>query len=239
MRYPLRVPGLEERRVEVETAGAMRGARVLLDGVPVPAGAKKSEFLVPRPDGSSVLVQLRSMILDPVPKVIVYGGPPPPESASSWPPRPNVPDATGTGVPQTLAEPFAWYEWVLVGLPMTLIFAGGAIGGALGGVAATLNGVILRSALPRAARLAAAFGVSALAFALFIPAALWARSHLFHHDAPAPLYGSGGPAGGPAFPGGRPSGGPGGPPNFPPPNFPSPPPMPGPPPGFPAGPGHP
>lgn len=160
MRYPLHVPGLEGRRVEVETARARQGARALLDGAPVPTGAKKGEFLVPRPDGSSALVQLRSLILDPIPIVIVYGGPPPLESAS-WSPRPNVSGLTGVGVPQTLAEPFAWYEWVRVGLP-------------------------------RAARLAAAFGVSALAFALFIPAALWARAHLFHHDAPAPLYGSGG-----------------------------------------------
>jgi hypothetical protein len=44
-----------------------------------------------------------------------------------------------------LLEPLQWYEYAWSGLPILLVFAGGALGGLVGGAATIANGRIFRS----------------------------------------------------------------------------------------------
>src|SRR5882672_11047337 len=89
------------QNVAVETAGFFRGARVLHNGNPVER--RKGRYPVRSNRGQEVLIQLKSNFLDPIPKVI-FG------------------DET-----IVLARPLTWYEYLWIGLPVLLVFAGGAL----------------------------------------------------------------------------------------------------------------
>jgi hypothetical protein len=106
--------------------GFWQGAAILADGKAV--GRKGRAFTTADNSGAPVTFQLKGNILDPIPAVLVGG--------------------------QTirLARRFAWYEWLWVVLPLTLLVAGGALGGLCGGVAMLINARLLRSAQPPVVR---------------------------------------------------------------------------------------
>jgi hypothetical protein len=138
MRYQLNLVGLSDRRVEVE-ASVFGGARLLVDGQPAPKGPKRSQFLVRGTDGRDSVVELKTIVPDPVPQVL-------------W-----------AGQTIRLEEPLKWNQWLWVGVPLLLVFLGGAIGGLVGAVAVTLNGRIVRSNLSGILRYAATAFVSVVA----------------------------------------------------------------------------
>lgn len=122
MEYPVRIAGFEGRQIVVKSGGLFSGAKLLVDGQPAPKGEKRGELLLRRNDGTDVPAQLRmTNFLDPVPVVVING-----EQIH-------------------VVEPLKWYEWVWAGSPILLVFAGGLLGGLTGGVAAVVNGRILRS----------------------------------------------------------------------------------------------
>jgi hypothetical protein len=120
MRYQVNIPELPGRRIEVELPGVFSSATLLVDGQPASKGPKKGQFSVRGADGRDSLITLKTS-LDPVPQVLF---------------------ANRT---IRLVDPLAWYQWIWTGLPLVLVFVGGAIGGALGAVAMTFNIRILRS----------------------------------------------------------------------------------------------
>ena len=154
MRYPLHVPGLEGDSVQVETATWTGAARVLVNGRPAPSGPGKREYRLLCPDGTVAVVQIRGAGLDLAPRVTV------------------------DGVAQAVAPPLAWYEWILVILPMSLVFLGGGLGGLCGGIAFTINLSLLRGTLPPLGRYGAALGVTLAAYVLFFAAALALQPYL-------------------------------------------------------------
>src|SRR5262245_29958906 len=121
MQYHVPAEGFEGRQLIVESAGWFAGPRLRLDGLPAPKGPKRGQFLLRRNDGSSVTAQIRGVLIDPVPQVVI------------------------DGKTIKLAEPLPWYVWVWSGLPLVLLFLGGALGGGLGALAMTINGRIFRS----------------------------------------------------------------------------------------------
>jgi hypothetical protein len=71
---------------------------------------------------------------------------------------------------QTGATPkdkLEWYEWAWSGLPIFLLFMGGAIGGALAGGAIVGNGQIFRSNMPGIFKYMITFGISVGAYILY------------------------------------------------------------------------
>jgi hypothetical protein len=88
--------------------------------------------------GSEVLVKIKYNLVDPIPNL-------------------SIDDQ-----PVKLAEPLRWYEYGWSGLPILLMFVGGALGGLVGGYATVLNGRIFRSdrSLPAKYGLAGAITVS-------------------------------------------------------------------------------
>jgi hypothetical protein len=68
-----------------------------------------------------VPAKFKGVLLDPVPQVVI------------------------DGQVIRVVEPLRWYQWIWAGLPILLIFGGGAIGGALGFLATSVNTRIFRS----------------------------------------------------------------------------------------------
>ena len=143
MRYQVNLVGLSDRKVEVESSVFGR-ARLLVDGQPAPKGSKRSQFLVRGTDGRDSIVELKTVVPDPVPQVL-------------W-----------AGQTIRLEEPLRWYQWLWVGVPLLLLFLGGAIGGLVGGVAVTLNVRILRSNMSGILRYAATAFVSVAACGMYL-----------------------------------------------------------------------
>lgn len=126
MQYPVPVEGFDRKRLLVETPGFFSSARLMLDGQPAPKGPKRGEYLLHRDDGTEVTAKLKNLFLDPIPQVVI--------------------DNQVTQI----VEPLRWYQWLWAGLPILLIFSGGALGGALGFVAISFNTRIFRSDLDTA-----------------------------------------------------------------------------------------
>lgn len=121
MQYPVPLEGFDGRQLVVETPGFFSSAKLMIDGQPVPKGAKRGEFLLHRNDGIEVTAKLKNMFLDPVPQVVI--------------------DNRVIKV----VEPLRWYQWVWAGLPVLLVFAGGALGAVFGLIATSFNARLFRT----------------------------------------------------------------------------------------------
>jgi hypothetical protein len=91
-----------------------------------------------------IVARLRSNGIDPVPRLEV------------------------DGKAIELARPLKWYEYLWIGLPVLLIFAGGALGALIGLTATYCNAHVLRSERGVASRYALTALVSISATAAFI-----------------------------------------------------------------------
>lgn len=140
MRYRVPVEGFKQRPVELETAGLFGGPRLLQNGEPAPKGPKRGSFTLIRDDGTEVVARVRpSFFVDPVPAVQI-------------------------GDQQIrVVRAFRWYEIAWLGLPVLLVFVGGAIGAGVGFAAAIVNATIMRSDRPALLRYLQTGGVSVLA----------------------------------------------------------------------------
>jgi len=178
MHYPLTVPGMEGHVIEVTTARLGRPPGLLIDGLSAPPGQEKGEYLIFRPDGTLTTVKLTGQLLDIVPKVSVNGH------------------------CLVLAEPLQWYEWLLIVLPLALVFLG--LPGILFGTAAAIGSLLIfRSGADAVFRCLGAFGVAFAAFAVVFSLVLVMREqaptglgpntpqhsffHLHSHPAPKPI----------------------------------------------------
>jgi hypothetical protein len=123
--YPIAYAGFEGRGLALQPAGLWKGAQILCDGAPLPR--KGRVYTVNDNSGTLVTIRFRGSFLDPIPRVVI-----------------------GDQV-IALAPPFAWYDYVVVALPLLLV-AGGILGGVTGAVAAFSNAKLLRSSLPASAR---------------------------------------------------------------------------------------
>jgi hypothetical protein len=119
MEFPISHSGFEGQNLSVATAGFFRGARVLHNGNPVER--RKGRYAVRSDRGEEVFIQLKSNFIDPIPKVILGH-----ETIF-------------------LARPLTWYEYLWLGLPILLVFAGGGLGALVGITATYASARIFRS----------------------------------------------------------------------------------------------
>jgi hypothetical protein len=144
MRYPVHLEGLSGHRIEVELQGALKGARLLVDGRPAPQGGKRNQYILRGADGRDSIAELKTSFLDPVPQVL-------------W-----------GGKKIAVAEALKWYQWIWCGLPILLVVSGGAIGGAIGGLGVGLNVRIVRSDMNGAMRYALTALISVAAVVTYV-----------------------------------------------------------------------
>lgn len=145
MNYPLTVAGFEGRALMLQTSSFFAGPKLLLDGFPAPKGPKRGQFALLRNDGSQAIAELnRSNFLDPVPKVMI------------------------DGITLAVVQPLKWYQWVWAGIPILLLFIGGALGGLTGAIATGINSRIFRSALHPFAKYALSGLISVAAALIYL-----------------------------------------------------------------------
>ena len=149
MQYPVQTEGFQAQQLTLETAGLFSGAKLLLNGQPVPKGAKRGEFIVKRDDGTEVTAKFKPIFLDPVPQIIIN-------------------DSQTVKV----VEPLQWYQWLWAGLPIALIFVGGVLGGLFGFIATTLSIRIFRSEMSSVPQYLAVGGISVLAVVSYLVVAI-------------------------------------------------------------------
>jgi hypothetical protein len=136
MEHTLTLPEFGDQVLVVTDAGLFSAPRLLVNGQPATPGAKRGEFHVTRPDGTTATVTLRSGFPDPAPVLQVDGR--------------RIP----------LVEPLSPLQWFFAGLPLALLLVGGALGGALGAVGFTVNARAMRSDWPPPLRYLFVGGVS-------------------------------------------------------------------------------
>ncbi len=122
MKYPITLKGLEGQTIEVQTAGMLSGPKLLVNGQPAAKGPKRGQMTLRRNDGQEVV--------------------------AAWRPRfmgLDVPELVVDGQIIEVTQPLPWYAWLWSGLPILLVFAGGALGAIAGFIAFTINTSIFRS----------------------------------------------------------------------------------------------
>ncbi len=77
------------------------------------------------------------------------------------------------------ARPFTWYEYIWIGLPLSMIAFGGAIGGGLGGAASYINVYLFRSRLNGVLKYLFAALVSLVSFILWALIVAWLQATVF------------------------------------------------------------
>lgn len=121
---PIAVAGFESQRLAVQMGGAFGTSKLWVNGQLANPAAKKGRYLLQRDDGTQVEAYFKGAFPDPAPLLVVGDQ------------------------KIRFAAPLAWYEWAWAALPLVLIGIGGAIGGGLGAVAATINVGFFRSEKP-------------------------------------------------------------------------------------------
>jgi hypothetical protein len=119
MEIPIHHEKLQGQGITVKTAGFFGGPRLVSNGNPLKG--KRGEYILRGTHGGEVTISVKPSFLDPVPKVRI------------------------DGEEFQLARPLAWYEYVWMGLPILLIFGGGALGAFIGISAAYTSSHIFRS----------------------------------------------------------------------------------------------
>ncbi|RPI02589.1 MAG: hypothetical protein EHM64_13680 [Ignavibacteriae bacterium] len=151
MNYPVQIDGCDGQTIEVKSPSMFAGPKLLINGQPAPRGPKRNQMVIRRNDGKEIIASWKPQLLGlDMPQIIVEGR-----------------------IIQVVA-PLEWYELVWSGISVLLIFIGGLIGGAIGGLSFSVNTQIFRSSLSTAAKYLATAGVSILAvITYFIVAALF------------------------------------------------------------------
>jgi hypothetical protein len=119
MRIEVKHAAFKTRRLEVETASFFSGPKLFLNDVL--QKRKATQYTIASDSGQELPVKVIYNFLDPIPKLKI---------------------GDGTLV---LAKPLKWYEYIWIGIPMLLVFAGGALGGFVGAGSTVINGRIFRS----------------------------------------------------------------------------------------------
>jgi hypothetical protein len=147
MDLPFRIPGTTEPEIVVRRS-ALGGLQVLVNGAPVKG--QRGRYPLQLPDGSVKELRL----------------------TGQWTGLKAVVDGVETPLEPTIPK----YLLVLIFLPVGLVGLGGLIGGTFGGLGALINTGVARLSLPTAGKVIAMLGVTVLAAALYVVAAVAFRS---------------------------------------------------------------
>ncbi len=146
----IQVDGCENQNIELGYS-FWTGAQLMINGNKAPKGANRREMIITKDDGTQVSAywKQRSFGFD----------------------KPNL---VVDGKEIEITPPLKWYELVWCGLPIILVFIGGALGAIIGFIAFALNSTIFRSNISRLLQFLITLVISVLAVLLwfFIAAAV-------------------------------------------------------------------
>jgi hypothetical protein len=154
MEWRFALPGSTTNSCRLERSFWRAQVRLWYQGQEIPRSKEKGRpFLIPSPNGKPVRVQITGGGLD-LPKIDV------------------------DGTPVLLGRPLTVLEYAIGGVPLVLVFVGGAIGGVSGGVAAMFNYRVLRTATSTSTKVLGVLGISGLSFLAYVVIASVARTLL-------------------------------------------------------------
>jgi hypothetical protein len=131
--------------LEVRSPSFFAGYRLLVNGQPAPKGPKRNQMVLRRNDGKEVLATWKPQVLGfDVPQLVV----------------------DGTAI--SLVPPLKWYEWLWGGLPILLVFVGGALGAVIGFIAFSVNCKIFRSPLDLILKFLFSAAISIVAVVVYV-----------------------------------------------------------------------
>ena len=155
MSYAANIEGFEDQKIVVDVS-FWSGPKLLINGQPAPKGSKRGEMLLQRNDGTQAIASWRQQFLGL-----------------------DVPQLVVDGKVVKLVDPLRWYQYVWGGLPILLIFGGGALGaiaGLIGAIAGligfSVNIRVFRTGPNSAMRYVVSGAVSALAVAVYFVVAI-------------------------------------------------------------------
>ncbi len=122
MEFLLHLTGFESQQVIAVGPGFLSRPKLLVNGKEAQRTRKRFEYVLRDNQGHKYFIEVRPIFLDPVPKVVI------------------------DGEEIFLEEKLTAIQWIWSGLPILLMFIGGAIGGFLGATAFWINTRIFRSA---------------------------------------------------------------------------------------------
>jgi hypothetical protein len=135
----------KKQLLTIRPATVFAGPRVFLNGELVKR--VKGTYSVQNDAGGEVKLKLQTGLVDPIPAVLI------------------------DGEKVLVARPFEWYEYIWVGIPILLMFVGGALGGGIGAAATYVNGRLIRSNRSGISRYVLTGLVSVSAAVVFVVAA--------------------------------------------------------------------
>lgn len=146
MDYQVEHPDFQGRGLSVRTGGFFGGALLVLDGGLVEG--KRGKFSVRDNEGRPRVIKFKVNGIDPIPKLNIDG------------------DII------SLARSLAWYEYTWMGLPIILVFSGGALGALCGMLGTYTSARIFRSDRSNGSKFALSGLISLGAVALFFAGAI-------------------------------------------------------------------
>jgi hypothetical protein len=142
MEYAVDIEGFERRDVIIRSPGILADPLLIVDGQTIEPDPKTGEMFVRRSDGRTARLQFRNgNPLDPIPQLVVEG---------------KV---------IHIVEPFHWYQWLWMAMPLGLVLLG-LPGILFGGLAVVANVRIFRSHLLPFNKYAVTAGVTVVAAVL-------------------------------------------------------------------------
>jgi hypothetical protein len=143
-RYPVDIPGCENKKVEIQLAGFITPAKLFVNGEQAQPGKRRNELILNCKNGKPISVFVHSAFFDTVPRLRVDG-------------------KTIHVVP-----PLKWYEYVWSGLPLSLALNGGMLGAFLAILGFILNIRVARSTLSPLLRFAAIGSITMMAWLIYL-----------------------------------------------------------------------
>jgi hypothetical protein len=118
-RIPIELDRFKGKKLSLQAARFWSGPKIFENDAPLKR--QKGKYLIRDNGGREAIIKLKYNLIDSIPRLVVDG-----ETID-------------------LVAPLKWYEMMWIGLPVLLIFAGGAIGAVLGFLATSCSGKIFRS----------------------------------------------------------------------------------------------
>lgn len=147
MKYKFSIPEHPETVIEIDISPWSGKQNVLVNGHPAKQSAqskrRKPEFLIPDSTGTEKTLELKSSLFGDLTAFL-------------------------DGEKIQVTPPLKWYQYIFGGLPIILIFTGGAIGGIFGVLGSLSNYSVLRSKLNVAMKILAVIGISAISLLLYL-----------------------------------------------------------------------
>ena len=144
MRHKFQLTDFPDSNFEIETSIWTGKSKLLKDDVHVEQSKEKGKpFLIPKGNGELIKAFAKSSFPDFVPTLEI------------------------NGIKNQVVEKLKWFQYVLGGLPILLVFVGGAIGGVIGAVGAITNFNIFRQEGSEASKYLKVIGIVFAAFVLY------------------------------------------------------------------------